>query len=88
MGTAPTERLKLRTDFLQSRLFDIGWSGVSQCQACHKEDGTEKHKLYHCPEWHEIRREISGGLQKVGAKSEKFEERTDVAKRYRRASSQ
>ena len=42
----------------QKRLFDIGWSDVSQCQACHLEEGTEKHRLYPCPEWHEIRREI------------------------------
>ena len=41
------------------RLFDIvGWSDVSQCQACQMEEGTEKHRLYHCPEWYEVRREI------------------------------
>ena len=40
------------------RLFDIGWSDVSQCQACQMEEGTEKHRLYHCAGWHEIRWEI------------------------------
>ena len=44
--------------WVQQRLFDIGWSDASQCQACryacHKEEGTEKHRLYHCPEWNEI----------------------------------
>ena len=42
----------------QQRLFDIGWSDVSQCQACQKEEGTGKHRLYHCPEWFQARREI------------------------------
>ena len=37
--------------WVQKRLFDIGWSDESKCQACHKEDGTEKLKLYQCPEW-------------------------------------
>ena len=48
---------------MQKKLHDIGWSDESECQACHKEEGTEKHRLHHCPEWH------SRGLQKVGAKS-------------------
>ena len=29
---------------------DIGWSDESECQACHKEEGSEKHSPYHCPE--------------------------------------
>ena len=49
---------------MQQRLFDIGWSDESECQACHKEKGTEKHKLYHCSEWCEIRREILGAFRK------------------------
>ena len=43
---------------MQKKLYDIGWSDESECQACHKEEGAEKHRLYHCPEWHLIRREI------------------------------
>ena len=39
----------LKGGWTQKRHFDIGWSDVSQCQACHTEDGTEK-------QWHEIRR--------------------------------
>ena len=49
---------------MQKRLFDFGWSGESECQACHKEEGTEKHRLDHCPEWHEIRREIPEAFSK------------------------
>ena len=39
---------------MQQRLFDIGWSDENECQACQQ----EKHRLYHCPAWHEVRREI------------------------------
>ena len=42
----------------QQKLFDIGWSDESNCRACHNDEGTEKHRLYHCPEWHEVRRQI------------------------------
>ena len=33
-----------------------GWT--KKCQACKTEGGTEKHRLHHFPEWHEVRREI------------------------------
>ena len=49
---------------MQQRLFDIGWSDESDCQAIHKEEGTEKHRLHHCPAWHEIRREIPEAFRK------------------------
>ena len=42
-------KLLLEGGWVQKRLFDIGWSDDSECQACHKEEGTEKHRLYHCP---------------------------------------
>ena len=51
-------KIFLEGGWTQNRLFDIGWSDVSQCQACQMEEGTEKHRLYHCPEWYEVRREI------------------------------
>ena len=59
-----------RTIFLeggwtQKRLFDVGWSDISQCQACQREEGTEKHRLYHCPEWYEVRREIPEAFRKL-----------------------
>ena len=50
--------------WVQKRLFDIGWSDESKYQACHKEAGPEKHRLYHCPEWNEVRREIPEALRK------------------------
>ena len=44
-------------------------SDASQCQACHMEDGTEKHRLYHCSKWHEIRREIAEAFRKLEQKA-------------------
>ena len=29
-------------------------SDESECQACHKEEDTEMHRLCHCPAWHEV----------------------------------
>ena len=77
-----------RRGWTQQRLFDIGWSDVSQCQACKKEQGTEKHRLYHCPQWYEVRREIPEVHKKVGAKNQNLKEGVEVAKRYRGAPSQ
>ena len=41
---------------MQKNLYDIGWSDESECQAFHKEEGTEK--------WQEIRREIPEPFRK------------------------
>ena len=57
--------LLLEGGWVQQRLFfNIGWSDGSECQACHKEEGTEKHRLHHCPEWYEVRREIPEAFRK------------------------
>ena len=56
---------------MQKRLFDIDWSDESKCQACYKEVGTEKHMLYHCPEWYEVRREIQEAFRKMSRRSTK-----------------
>ena len=40
------------------------WSDESKCQACHKEVGIEKDRLYHCPGWHEVRRGIPDAFRK------------------------
>ena len=48
----------------QKRLFEIGWSDVSQCQACQMEEGAENHWLYHCSEWHAVKREIPEAFRK------------------------
>ena len=59
---------------MQKRLFDNGWSDESECQACHKEESTEKHTLYHCPEWCEVRREIPEAFRKWEQKARKSKE--------------
>ena len=51
-------KIFLEGGWTQKRLFDFGWSDISQCQACQMEEGTEKHRLYRCPQWYEVRREI------------------------------
>ena len=51
------------------RLFDVGWSDESKCQACHKEEGTENHRPYHCPEWDEVRRGIPEAFRKSEQKA-------------------
>ena len=57
-------KIFLEGGWTQKRLFDIGWSDASQCQVCHMEEGTEKHRLCHCSEWHEIMREILEAFRK------------------------
>ena len=42
----------------------LAGSDISKCQACQVYDGTQKHRLYHCSEWHEIRREIPEAFRK------------------------
>ena len=54
---------------MQTRLFDIGWRDESECQPCHREEGTEKHRLCHSSEWHETRRGIPGAFRKVEQKA-------------------
>ena len=70
---------------MQKKLSDIGWSDENECQACHEEEGTEKHRLYHCQGWDEIRREIPEACRKLQQKAETVEERVEVAKRHCRA---
>ena len=55
-------KLVLEEGWVQKELFDIGWSDESECQARHKEE--EKQRLYHCPEWQGIRREIPEAFRK------------------------
>ena len=74
-------KIFLEDGWTQMSLFDIGWSDVSHCQACQKEEGTEMHSLYHC-----LVRSQTGDprdFQKVGGESENIKEGVEVAKRYR-----
>ena len=73
---------------MQKKLYDISWSDESECQACHKEEGTERHRLYHYPKWHADQKGYPRGLQKVAARSQNLKERVELAKRYCYAPSQ
>ena len=75
-------KIFLKDGWTQRRLFDIDWPDSSQCQACKKEEGIEKHRLYHCPERYEVRQEIPEVFRKVGAKSKNLKEGVGVARRY------
>ena len=46
----------------------------------HKEEGTEKHRLYHCPETNEVRREIPEIFRKWKQKNENLKEGMEVTK--------
>ena len=50
-----TRKLVVEGGWVQKRLYDIGWSCEKKCRGCNKEEGTEKHRLYHC---------VLGGSQK------------------------
>ena len=40
----------------------------SKCEGCHKEDGTERHGLFHCPSWSEVRHRIPEDFRKCEQK--------------------
>ena len=53
-----TRKLVVEGDWMLKRLCDIGWSDEKTCRGCNREEGTEKHRLYHCPCWKEVRNQI------------------------------
>ena len=57
-------KLILEAGFWKERLFDIGWLDENKCEGCHKEEGSERHRLYHCPSWNEVRRRIPEAFRK------------------------
>ena len=50
--------------------------------------GTEKHRVYHCPEWYEVRREIPEAFRRLEQNARTSKNELEVAKRYCCASSQ
>ena len=81
-------KIFLEGGWTQKRLFDIGWSDVSQCQACKTEEGTEKAQALPLSRMARSQAGDSRSFQEVGAKSKNLKGGVEVAKRYRRASSQ
>ena len=76
-----TKKLFVEGGWVQKRFFDTCWSDEKKCRGCNHEEGTGKHRLYHCPSWREVRRNlIPEGLEK-GIEGHSPEERLEVAKR-------
>ena len=46
-----TKKLFVEGGWVQKRLYDTCWSGEKKCRGCNHEEGTGKHRLYHCPSW-------------------------------------
>ena len=69
---------KLVKEVGQKSLCAIGRSDEKKCRGCNKEEGTEKHRLYHCPCWKEVRNQIPEDLEK--SEQSAFKER-QVAER-------
>ena len=44
-----------KKDGFRGEVWDTGWSDVQKCRSRNKEEGTEKHTLYHPPSWREVR---------------------------------
>ena len=59
---------------MQKRLYDIG-QPKKNCRGFKKGDGTEKHRLYHCRSWREVRNQIA----EVWGD---WEQRTRTSKKY------
>ena len=72
-------KLVLEGGWVQKKLFDFGWSDESECQACHEEEGTEKHRLYRCQNGTRSDGRFQG-IQKVGTKNENFKKRSGSGK--------
>ena len=66
---------------MQKRLCDIGWSDDEKCRGCSKEEGTDKHRLYHCPSWNESQNPDPRGFGEVRTMGQTVERRLEVAKR-------
>ena len=68
-----TRKLVVEGGRVQKRLHGVGWSDEKKCRGRNEEEGTEKHRLYHCPSWKDVRNQIP---EDVG----KWEQRAKTSK--------
>ena len=61
--------LFLEGGWVQKRLFDIGRRMKVNAKPVTRKKGTEKHRIYHCPEWYGVRRWIPDALRKCEQKA-------------------
>ena len=59
----------------QKRWYDMGLSEGKVCKGCADEERTEKHRLYHCPPWKEVRYQISEETRQCEQKGKNIKER-------------
>ena len=57
-------KLVMEEGWVPKRLYDIEWSDDKMRRGCGMEEGTEKHRLHHCPEWKEVRTQRLEELRK------------------------
>ena len=74
-----TRKLVVEGGWVQTRLYDTGWWDEKKCRGCNRREGTEKHKLFHCPSWREIRNQIPKGLATWRATDQHVEGGLEVA---------
>ena len=58
-----TRKLVVEGGWVQQFVYDIGFVERMEVKGCSQEEGTEKHRLYHCPSWREVRYHIQEGLE-------------------------
>ena len=49
-------KLVVEGGLVQQRFYDICWTDEKKRRGRNNQEGTEKHRLYHCPSWRKIRR--------------------------------
>ena len=74
-------KLFLEGGWVQKRLFDIGWSDESECQALSQGGRYREAQALPLPRMVRNQKGDPRGFQKVGAKSQNFKERAEVANR-------
>ena len=75
-----TRKLVVEGDWMLKRLYYIGWSDEKTCRRCNREEGTEKHRLYHSPCCKEVRNQTPEELER-GTMGRNLKERSEVARR-------
>ena len=75
-------KIFLEGGWTQKRLFDVGWSDTSQCQACLTGRRHREAQALPLPRMVRSQTRDSRGFQEAGAKSKNLKEGVEVAKRY------
>ena len=67
---------------MQTRMYDIGWSGDKKCRGCDSEEGTEKHSVAPFVRLgRDLRNQIPEGHGDVGTQAKNVEGGLEVIQR-------